>query len=122
MAFNPLSALTGGTLAEICANPDNRKIVIDLMNEAKTIGEKLGANFRLSIEKRIKGAEAVGNHKTSMLQDLEARRPMEIDAIVTAVQELGKITNTPTTVLDLISSLLRQKIDYIKTSNLNKIN
>ena len=83
------------------------------MNEAKTIGEKLGANFRLSIEKRIKGAEAVGNHKTSMLQDLEARRPMEIDAIVTAVQELGKITNTPTTVLDLISSLLRQKISVL---------
>ena len=113
VAFNPLSALTGGTLAEICANPDTRKIVIDLMNEAKTIGQKLGANFRLSIEKRIKGAEAVGNHKTSMLQDLEARRPMEIDAIVTAVQELGKITNTPTTVLDLISSLLRQKISVL---------
>ncbi len=113
VAFNPLSALTGGSLAEICANSETRKIVSELMEETKAIGEKLGANFQISIEKRIKGAEAVGDHKTSMLQDLEAGRPMEIDAIVTAVQELGKITQTPTTVLDIISGLLKQKVELL---------
>ena len=113
VAFNPLSALTGGTLAEICRNKETRDIAADIMREAKEIGEKLGASFPITIEKRIKGAEAVGDHKTSMLQDLEARRPLEIDAIVTAVQELGKITNTPTRILDLISSLLNQKIELL---------
>ena len=110
VAFNPLSAITGGTLAEICENKDTRKIVADLMLEAKVIGEKLGSNFLISIEKRITGAEAVGNHKTSMLQDLEAQRSLEIDSIVSAVQELGEITNSPTTTLDLIASLLKQKV------------
>ena len=113
VAFNPLSALTGGTLAEICRNKETRDIAADIMREAKEIGEKLGASFPITIEKRIKGAEAVGDHKTSMLQDLEARRPLEIDAIVTAVQELGEITNTPTRILDLISSLLNQKIELL---------
>ena len=113
VAFNPLSALTGGTLAEICRNKETRNIVADIMREAKEIGEKLGASFPITIEKRIKGAEAVGDHKTSMLQDLESRRPLEIDAIVTAVQELGEITNTPTRILDLISSLLNQKIELL---------
>ncbi|PQM57258.1 MAG: oxidoreductase [Rhodobacteraceae bacterium] len=113
IAFNPLSALTGGTLADICANPGTREIVANIMIEAKAIGEKLGAKFPISIEKRIKGAEAVGNHKTSMLQDLEAHRSMEIDPIVTAVQELGEITTTPTKVLDLVSSLLKQKAELL---------
>ncbi len=113
IAFNPLSALTGGTLADICTNPETRKIVANVMIEAKAIGEKLGAKFPISIEKRIKGAEAVGNHKTSMLQDLEAHRPMEIDPIVTAVQELGEITATPTKVIDLVSSLLKQKAELL---------
>ena len=95
------------------ANKETRNIVADIMREAKEIGEKLGASFPITIEKRIKGAEAVGDHKTSMLQDLEARRPLEINAIVTAVQELGEITNTPTRILDLISSLLNQKIELL---------
>ena len=113
IAFNPLSVLTGGTLAEICKDPETRKIVFDLMVETKNIGEKLGANFPISIEKRIKGAENVGDHKTSMLQDLESNRSMEIDAIVTAVQELGKKTNTSTKTLDLIGTLLKQKVKLL---------
>ena len=110
VAFNPLSVLTGGTLEEICKNPETRSIVEEIMNETKSIGEKLGANFPISIEKRIKGAEAVGDHKTSMLQDFEANKPMEFDAIVTSVQELGKLTNSSTKVLDTIAKILKQKI------------
>ena len=73
------------TLEEICKNPETRSIVEEIMNETKSIGEKLGANFPISIEKRIKGAEAVGDHKTSMLQDFEANKPMEFDAIVNSL-------------------------------------
>ena len=113
VAFNPLSVLTGGTLSEICKNPDTRKIVYNIMIETKNIGERLGAKFPISIEKRIQGAEAVGNHKTSMLQDLESNRPMEIDAIISAVQELGVLTNTPTKVIDLIGCLLKQKVKLL---------
>ncbi len=113
VSFNPLSVLTGGTLEEICKNPETRSIVKEIMNETKSVGEKLGANFPISIEKRIKGAELVGNHKTSMLQDFEANKPMEFDAIVTSVQELGKLTDTPTKVLDIIANVLKQKISLL---------
>jgi 2-dehydropantoate 2-reductase len=113
VAFNPLSVLTGGTLEEICKNPETRSIVEEIMIETRSIGEKLGASFPISIEKRIKGAEAVGDHKTSMLQDFEANKPMEFDAIVTSVQELGKLTNSSTKVLDVIAKILKQKISLL---------
>ncbi|MGB8856998.1 MAG: 2-dehydropantoate 2-reductase [Burkholderiales bacterium] len=100
--FNPISALTHATLEAICQYPLTRELAANMMTEAKTIGEKLGVRFLISLDKRIAGAEAVGKHKTSMLQDVEAGRPLELEALVGAVIELGKITNTPTPNLSAI--------------------
>ena len=80
-----------------------------MMKESKNIGEKLGVKFPISIEKRIAGAAAVGEHKTSMLQDLEQGRSMEIDSIITAVQELGGIVGIKTPTIDCVLSLLKQR-------------
>jgi 2-dehydropantoate 2-reductase len=102
LSFNPISALTHATLAGICRNPQSRELAAAMMSEAQQIGEKLGIAFRHTIEKRIAGAEAVGEHKTSMLQDVEAGRPLEIDALVGAVVELGKLTDTPTPHIDAV--------------------
>ena len=102
LSFNPISALTHGTLAGICRNPQTRALAAAMMAEAQQIGEKLGIQFRHTIEKRIAGAESVGEHKTSMLQDVEAGRPLEIDALVGAVVELGRLTETPTPHIDAI--------------------
>ena len=113
VAFNPLSVLTGGTLKEMCKNTETRSIVEEIMIETKSIGEKLGANFPISIEKRINGAEAVGDHKTSMLQDFETNKKMEFNAIISAVQELGLLTNTPTKTLDLVAKILKLKINLL---------
>ena len=97
----------------VIENTETRSIVEDIMIETKSIGEKLGANFPISIEKRINGAEAVGDHKTSMLQDFETNKKMEFNAIVSAVQELGQLTNTPTKTLDLVSKILKLKINLL---------
>jgi 2-dehydropantoate 2-reductase len=102
LSFNPISALTRGTLAGICRNPETRALAAAMMAEAQQIGEKLGIEFRHTIEKRIAGAQAVGEHKTSMLQDLEAGRPLEIGALVGAVVELGRFTQTPTPHIDAV--------------------
>ncbi len=96
MSFNPISALTHATLEDICLNPGTRELAANMMREAQAIGEKLGVQFKVSLEKRIAGAQAVGQHKTSMLQDVEAGRPLELAALVGAVIELGDITQTPT--------------------------
>ena len=96
MAFNPISALSGATLESICEYPLTRELARNMMLEAKEIGEKLGAKFGISLEQRIEGAKEVGAHKTSMLQDIEAGRLTEIDALVGAVIELGELTDTPT--------------------------
>ena len=96
LSFNPISALTRATLAEICRFPETRRLASDMMGEAKEIAEKLGVSFRHTIEQRIAGAEAVGEHKTSMLQDVEAGRPLELEALVGVVTELGRLTDTPT--------------------------
>jgi 2-dehydropantoate 2-reductase len=102
LSFNPISALTRGTLAGICRNPGTRALAAAMMAEAQQIGEKLGIAFRHTIDKRIAGAEAVGEHKTSMLQDVEAGRPLEIEALVGAVVELGRLTDTPTPHIDSV--------------------
>jgi len=94
--FNPLSALTHATLADICRHPTTRALAESMMREAQAVGEKLGARFGVSLQKRIAGAESVGAHKTSMLQDVEAGRPIELEALVGSVIELGRITSTPT--------------------------
>jgi 2-dehydropantoate 2-reductase len=96
VAFNPISALTHGTLADIARHPATRALTTSVMTEAQVIARKLGIEFPVSLEQRIAGAESVGSHKTSMLQDIEAGRPIELEALVGAVIELGRLTQTPT--------------------------
>lgn len=108
-SFNPVSALTGATLVRIAEDPDTREVIRRIMAEVQTVGEALGARFSVDIDKRIAGAAAVGEHKTSMLQDLELGRPMEIDALVGAVRELGVLIGTPTPTLDTVLGLVRQR-------------
>lgn len=107
--FNPMSALTHGTLEQICGDPETRAVAKGIMLEAQEIGEKLGVHFRVDVERRINGAQKVGAHKTSMLQDLEAGRPMEIDALVSVVQEMGRLTEVPTPTLDVVLSMVKQR-------------
>ncbi len=95
LSFNPISALTHATLVDICQFKETRKLSETMMREAQEIAEKLGITFRHTIEKRIAGAEGVGAHKTSMLQDVEAGRALETEALIGAVLELGKLTETP---------------------------
>jgi 2-dehydropantoate 2-reductase len=89
VAFNPISALSRATLAEIVACPETRALATEIMSEAEAIAKKLGIDLGVSAEQRLAGAEKVGHHKTSMLQDVEARRPLELESIVGAVVELG---------------------------------
>jgi 2-dehydropantoate 2-reductase len=105
LTFNPVSALTHATLAEICGFAPTRALAAAMMREAQAVGERLGAEFGIALEKRIAGAEAVGAHKTSMLQDVEAGRPTELEALLGAVVELGRLTGTPTPTLDLVHAL-----------------
>ena len=102
LSFNPVSALTGATLAGICTDPQGRALVAEMMREAADVAGKLGVNFRISIDKRIEGAERVGAHKTSMLQDVEAGRAMEVDALVGSVVELGGLVGVPTPTISAI--------------------
>lgn len=108
LCFNPISALTGSTLAEIVSDEATRALARTMMLEAQAIGESLGVKFPIAVDRRIKGAGEVGAHKTSMLQDLERGRPMEIDALVTAVQELGQLTGRPTPTIDVVLALVRR--------------
>jgi 2-dehydropantoate 2-reductase len=108
LSFNPISALTGSTLEQIVADEATRSVARAMMLEAQAIGEALGVKFLVSVDRRIKGAGDVGAHKTSMLQDLERGRPMEIDALVTAVQELGRLTGQPTPTIDTVLALVRR--------------
>ncbi len=99
LTFNPISALTHATLEDICRYGPTRELAAAMMREAQAVGEKLGVAFKISLEQRIAGAEAVGAHKTSMLQDVEAGRALELEALVGSVVELGRITETPTPVI-----------------------
>lgn len=107
VAFNPLSALTAATLSGMCADPEVRAVARAMMLEAQAIGEKLGAKFAIDVDKRIEGAAAVGEHKTSMLQDLERGRAMEIDALVTVIQEMGRLVEVPTPTIDTVLALVK---------------
>ncbi len=102
LTFNPLSALTHATLEDICRYPAARELAMAMMSEAKAVAEKLGVTFKISLEQRLAGAEAVGAHKTSMLQDVEAGRALELQALVGSVVELGRITAVPTPVISAI--------------------
>ncbi|MBI4503046.1 MAG: 2-dehydropantoate 2-reductase [Gemmatimonadetes bacterium] len=106
LSFNPISALTHATLVDLCQFPLTRQLCVDMMREAETIANKLGITFRVGIERRIAGAEKVGAHKTSMLQDVEQGKPLEIDALVGAVVELGRLTGTPTPHIDSVYALV----------------
>jgi 2-dehydropantoate 2-reductase len=107
LSFNPISALTLATLDVICADTGTRRLAREMMLEAQAIGAALGVRFPIDVERRIDAAAAVGAHRTSMLQDLEAGRPMEIDALVGAVQELGGLTGMPTPTIDAVLALVR---------------
>lgn len=109
LSFNPISALTHATLEILCTDPGTRAVARAMMVEAQVIAEKLGVSFPIDVDRRIDGGAAVGAHRTSMLQDLEAGRPMEIDALVGSVQELGRLTGSPTPTIDIILALIRQR-------------
>ena len=102
LSFNPVSALTGATLGAICNDPQGRELVAEMMREASAVAARLGVTFRVSIEKRIEGAARVGAHKTSMLQDVEAGRAMEVDALVGSVVELGQLVGVATPTISAI--------------------
>jgi 2-dehydropantoate 2-reductase len=118
LAFNPISALTHATLEQICQYPLTRELARSMMLEAQAIAEKLGVEFGISLEQRIEGAEKVGAHKTSMLQDIETGRPTEVDAIVGAVAELGRLTQTPTPSIDAIYASVKLLEQSVSGSNL----
>ena len=105
LAFNPISALTGATLAEICRTPATRELAARMMTEAGEIANALGVSIRIGVERRIAGAEAVGEHKTSMLQDAEAGRPLELDPLVGVFVELGELTGVPTPAISTVYAL-----------------
>ena len=109
LCFNPISALTHATLDVITSDAGTRAVAKAMMLEGQAIAEHLGVKFRVDVERRINGAGAVGAHKTSMLQDLERGRAMEIDPLVTVVQELGKLTNIPTPTIDVVLALVQQR-------------
>ena len=109
LCFNPISALTHATLEVICADPGTRAVAKAMMLEAQEIAERIGVRFRVDVERRINGAGAVGAHKTSMLQDLERGRPMEIDALLSVVQEMGRLVGVATPSIDVVLALVRQR-------------
>ena len=113
LTFNPISALTHSTLVDICQFPLTRELAAAMMTEAQVIGERLGARFRVPMERRIAGAEGVGKHKTSMLQDVEAGKPLEIDGMLGVVVELAAITGVEVPTLRALyacASLLNKTI------------
>ncbi len=115
-SFNPISALTHATLEGICRFPETRQLAHDIMSEMQEVAAKLGVTFRVPIEKRIAGAEKVGPHKTSMLQDVEAGRAIELEALVGSVIELGRLTGTPTPHLDTVYALMQLLARSLETS------
>ena len=113
LTFNPISALTHSTLVDICQFPLTRELAAAMMTEAQVIAERLGASFRVPMERRIAGAESVGKHKTSMLQDVEAGKPLEIDGMLGVVVELAEITGVEVPTLRALyacASLLNKTI------------
>ncbi len=125
LTFNPISAMTHSTLEAICQFPLTRELAATMMTEAKTVAEKLGASFRVSLERRIEGAENVGKHKTSMLQDVEAGKPLEIDGMLGVVIELAETTDTHVPTLkavyacvSLLNHTMSQQGLYIRAQTL----
>lgn len=107
LTFNPISALTHSTLVDICQFPLTRELAASMMREAQAVASRLGITFRVTLEKRIAGAERVGKHKTSMLQDVEGGRDPEIDALVGSVIEVGRIVGEPTPHIEAVYALVK---------------
>jgi len=108
LAFNPISALTGSTLGQICADPNTRQLAADMMHEAAAIAAALDVRVPLSVEQRIKGAEQVGEHRTSMLQDRDEGRSMEVGPLIGVFVELGRLTGVSTPAIDAVHALINQ--------------
>ena len=117
MSFNPISALTHATLVDICTYPLTRDLAAQLMTEAQTIANRLGITFRVPMEKRIEGAKAVGKHKTSTLQDLERGRPLELDALMGAIIELGRMLSVPTPHIDAVYACVKLLNETVQTGH-----
>ena len=107
LSFNPISALTHATLDVLCTDEGTRAVARNMMVEAQEIAERLGVKFPIDVDRRIAGGAAVGAHRTSMLQDLDQKRPMEIDALVASIQELGRVTDVATPTIDTVLGLIR---------------
>ena len=124
LSFNPISALTHATLVDICQFRETRKLAESMMQEAQNIAEKLGITFRHSIEKRIAGAEGVGAHKTSMLQDVEAGRSLETEALIGAILELAQITDTPAPSIEAVYACVKllNKVMLLEGAGVNVSN
>jgi len=116
LSFNPISALTHATLVDICQFPPTRTLAEEMMEEAQAIANKLGVTFKLGIDKRIAGAEKIGAHKTSMLQDVEAGRPIELEALVGSVVELARLTGTEIPRIDAAYALMRLLVQTLDES------
>jgi 2-dehydropantoate 2-reductase len=118
LTFNPISALTHSTLVDLCQHPLTRDLAGRMMAEAQLVANKLGIEFRVTIDKRIAGAERVGKHKTSMLQDIETGREPEIDALVGSVIELGRLTGVATPHIDTVHALVKLLSQTVAAENL----
>jgi 2-dehydropantoate 2-reductase len=118
VSFNPVSALTGMTLGQMIDDPAVHAIIRAMMVEAQQVAEALGIRFAIDVDKRIAGAREAGDHKTSMLQDLEAGRALEIDVLVASVQELGRMADVATPAIDAILALVRARARIASDSGL----
>jgi 2-dehydropantoate 2-reductase len=108
LCFNPISSLTGATLDIVATDPGTRAVARAMMGEAEKIARRIGTHFRVSVERRIDGAAGVGAHRTSMLQDLDKGRPIELDALLTVVQEMGRLVDVETPAIDIVLALTQQ--------------
>jgi 2-dehydropantoate 2-reductase len=108
LCFNPISALTHATLDVVATDPGTRALSRNMMLEAEKIARRIGVHFRVDVDRRIDGAARVGAHRTSMLQDVDKNRPIELDAMLTSVQELGRLTEVATPHIDAVLALAQQ--------------
>jgi len=108
-SFNPVSALTGASLDVIGADPASRSLIHDMMVECKAVGQAVGARFSVTLDQRIKGGTDIVGHKPSTRHDVELGRPMEIDPLISSVQELARRTGIMTPVIDRVATLLRMQ-------------
>ena len=120
-SFNPISAITGASLDIIGNDPSSRVLIKQMMEECQKVGEAVGVHFGVSIDKRIDGASSIIGHKPSTRQDIEMKRPLEIDPIMSAIIEIGNKLRIPTPMLKHINSILKLKADYLGLYKRNEL-